>query len=127
MSLPLRDEKKFFKKSEDQFLRSLKEELYQTLALTFHTTPLKTCEVNNTLAIFLTMCSKTMKKRPKTQIDPPAQADLPKGEIARQALASRLRRGGKLMVMRRYFGAMHGPLDLSTNKAYRRQWNKKQA
>jgi hypothetical protein len=30
--------------------------------------------------------------------------------------------------MSRYFGVMRGPVDLSTNKAYRRQrWNKKRA
>jgi hypothetical protein len=55
------------------------------------------------------------------------ETGLPKGEIARQALAARLQRDGKLMVMKRYFGAMRGPSDLSTNKAYRRQWNKKRA
>lgn len=59
--------------------------------------------------------------------DEARQTGLPKGEIARQALASRLRRGGKLVVMRRYFGAMRGPSDLSTNKSYRRQWNKNRA
>jgi len=52
---------------------------------------------------------------------------LTKGEIARQALASRLERGGSLTVMKRYLGAVRGPSDLSTNKAYRRQWNKKRA
>ena len=51
---------------------------------------------------------------------------LAKGEIARQALESRLRKGGKLSVMQRHFGSMQGPADLSTNKAYRSQWNKKQ-
>ncbi|GEM_PF-974651 len=55
------------------------------------------------------------------------QTGLPKGEIARQALAARLQRGGGLSVMRRYAGAMRGPADLSTNKAYRRQWGKKRA
>jgi len=55
------------------------------------------------------------------------QTGLAKGEIARQALESRLQRGGKLAVMQRYFGAMRGPADLSTNKAYRRSWNKKRA
>lgn len=52
------------------------------------------------------------------------QTGLPKGEIARQALKSRLRGGGKLRVMRRHFGAMQGPSDLSTNKSYRRHWKK---
>lgn len=55
------------------------------------------------------------------------QTGLTKGEIARQALASRLERGGRLTVMKRYIGAVRGPSDLSTNKAYRRQWNKKRA
>lgn len=52
---------------------------------------------------------------------------LPKGEIARQALASRLQGGANLTVMKRYAGAMRGPSDLSTNKTYRRQWGKKRA
>lgn len=56
-----------------------------------------------------------------------ARTGLPKGEIARQALESRLQRGGKLAVMQRHFGAMRGPADLSTNKTYRRNWNKKRA
>jgi len=55
------------------------------------------------------------------------QTGLPKGEIARQALESRLQRGGKLAVIQRHFGAMRGPADLSTNKTYRRSWNKKRA
>jgi hypothetical protein len=56
-----------------------------------------------------------------------ARTGLPKGEIARQALESRLQRSGKLAVMQRHFGAMSGPADLSTNKTYRRSWNKKRA
>jgi len=55
------------------------------------------------------------------------QTGLAKGEIARQALAARLQRRGKLAVMARYFGAVSGPTDLSTNKAYRRSWNRKRA
>ncbi|MGA3267983.1 MAG: hypothetical protein ABSE16_14300 [Verrucomicrobiota bacterium] len=51
------------------------------------------------------------------------QTGLTKGEIARQALAWRLQRGGKLKVMPRYFGVASGPADLSTNKKYRRLWN----
>ncbi len=47
-----------------------------------------------------------------------------KGEIVRQALEAHLHHGGKLAVMKRHFGAMRGPSDLSTNKAYRRKWNK---
>ena len=53
------------------------------------------------------------------------QTGLAKGEIARQALEARLQRRGTLPVMQRYFGAMRGPSDLSTNKAYRRNWSKK--
>ena len=52
---------------------------------------------------------------------------LTKGAIARQALESRLQRGGKLTVMKRYMGIMRGPSDLGTNKKYRRQWNKTRA
>ncbi len=55
------------------------------------------------------------------------QTGLAKGEIARQALETRLQRGGKLTVMHRHFGAMEGPSDLSTNKSYRRTWGKKRA
>ena len=55
------------------------------------------------------------------------QTGLAKGEIARQALETRLHRGGKLAVMQRHFGVMAGPTDLSTNKVHRRAWNKKQA
>lgn len=75
------------------------------------------------------MCSKTMKKRPKTRIDHRAvlQAVLPKGEIERQAQALRLQHGSTLRVMKRYFGVMQGPSDLSTNTDYRRQRNKKVA
>ena len=49
---------------------------------------------------------------------------LPKGEIARQALESRLRSIGKLSIMEQHFGCMSGPSDLSTNKKYRRNWKK---
>jgi hypothetical protein len=55
------------------------------------------------------------------------QTGLAKGEIARQALESRLQGAGKLTVMQRHFGVMRGPSDLSTNKNYRRTWNKKRA
>ncbi|MBI4663052.1 MAG: hypothetical protein HY735_29945 [Verrucomicrobia bacterium] len=54
-----------------------------------------------------------------------SRTGLAKGEIARQALESRLRQGGKLAVMQRHFGAMNGPADLSTNKSYRRDWSKR--
>ena len=50
-----------------------------------------------------------------------SRTGLAKGEIARQALETRLQREGKLAVMQRHFGAMRGPADLSTNKAYRRK------
>lgn len=55
------------------------------------------------------------------------QTGLSKGELARQALAARLEHRGQLTVMSRHFGAMGGPADLSTNKAYRRTWGRKQA
>ena len=55
------------------------------------------------------------------------QSGLAKGEIARQALEARLSQTGKLTVMQRHFGTMDGPSDLSTNKAHRRNWNKKRA
>jgi hypothetical protein len=52
---------------------------------------------------------------------------LAKGEIARQALESRLQSAGKLSVIERHFGCIDGPSDLSTNKTYRRIWKKKRA
>ncbi len=52
------------------------------------------------------------------------QTGLPRGQIARQALEMRLRRTTRLAVMRRYFGKVRGPADLSSNKAYRRSWGK---
>jgi hypothetical protein len=55
------------------------------------------------------------------------QTGLAKGEIARQALKARLQPSAKLAVMRRHFGAMRGPPDLSTNKAYRRRWHQGRA
>jgi hypothetical protein len=51
----------------------------------------------------------------------------PKGEIARQALESRLRSTGKLSIMEQHFGCMSGPADLSTSKKYRRNWKKQRA
>ena len=39
------------------------------------------------------------------------QTGLAKGEIARQALESRLQNGGRLTVMQRHFGTMRGPSD----------------
>ena len=56
-----------------------------------------------------------------------SRTGLAKGEIARQAIEGRLRRGGKLAVMQRHFGAMRGPSDLSTNRSYRRNWGKTKA
>lgn len=55
------------------------------------------------------------------------QAGLSKGELARQALADRLHKSGALSVMRKHFGSMRGPKDLSVNRAYRKQWTRKRA
>ena len=55
------------------------------------------------------------------------QTGLAQGEIARQALAARLGSSRRLSVMRRYFGAVRGPADLSSNKVYRRTWGKRRA
>jgi len=52
------------------------------------------------------------------------ETGLTKGEIARQALAARLKARGKLTVMKKYFGAIAGARDLSTNKTYRRAWRR---
>ena len=59
--------------------------------------------------------------------DAEATADHAKGRDGGAALAARLERRGRLAVMPRHFGAMRGPADLSTNKAYRRTWGRKQA
>jgi hypothetical protein len=48
-----------------------------------------------------------------------------RGEIVRLALEERLKRQAGLRVMRKYFGVMDGPADLSTNRAYRREWPRK--
>jgi hypothetical protein len=53
------------------------------------------------------------------------ESGVSKGEIARQAIAARLRRSRRRSVMSQYFGVMRGPTDLSTNKAYRRAWTNK--
>ena len=50
---------------------------------------------------------------------------LAKGQIAREALAARLRQRPALTVMRRHFASADGPADLSSNKSYRRTWKKK--
>ena len=55
------------------------------------------------------------------------QTGLSKGQIARDALTARLQGDAKLEVLSRYFGVVKGPKDLSTNKAYRRDWKKKRA
>ena len=52
------------------------------------------------------------------------ESGIPRGELVRHAVAARLRKSSP-SVMARYFGAMRGPSDLSTNKAYRRSWTKK--
>jgi Ribbon-helix-helix protein, copG family len=52
------------------------------------------------------------------------ESGIPRGELVRQAVAARFRKNSP-SVMARYFGAMRGPADLSTNKAYRRSWTKK--
>ena len=53
------------------------------------------------------------------------QSGVSKGEIVRQAIADRLQRTGAASVMARHVGVMRGPVDLSTNKAYRRAWSRK--
>ena len=53
------------------------------------------------------------------------ESGLPKGDIVRQAVAAHLKNAGGPSVMSRHFGAVRGPADLSTNKAYRRAWTKK--
>jgi len=54
-----------------------------------------------------------------------SQTGFSKGEIARQALESWFAERGRAPAMRRYFGIVQGPPDLSTNKSYRRNWGKK--
>jgi predicted DNA-binding protein len=53
------------------------------------------------------------------------RSGVPKGAIVRQAVAAHLGAARDLTVMARYFGAIRGPGDLSTNKAYRRAWTKR--
>ena len=79
------------------------------------------------LAMSDTLTIRLGEKLARDLADEARQTGLAKGEIARQALESRLRRAGKLNVMRHYFGTMSGPPELSTNKAYRRRWKKKRA
>ena len=52
------------------------------------------------------------------------RAGVSKGEIVRQALAARLRAEGASTTLKRHFGVMSGPRDLSTNRDYRRTWGK---
>lgn len=56
--------------------------------------------------------------------DASKQTGLSQGEIARQALQARLREPARLSVMKSYFATARGPRDLSTNKAYRRNWKR---
>ena len=53
-----------------------------------------------------------------------SKSGISKGEIARQAIAARLQSKDKVSTLQRHFGVMSGPSDLSTNKEYRRSWNK---
>lgn len=53
------------------------------------------------------------------------ESGVARGEIVRQAVAAHLKRTRGVSVMSRHFGSMHGPADLSTNKAYRRAWTKR--
>ncbi|OFV92108.1 MAG: hypothetical protein A3H95_05180 [Acidobacteria bacterium RIFCSPLOWO2_02_FULL_64_15] len=55
------------------------------------------------------------------------QSGVSKGEIVRQAIAAHLLKDASSSVMSKYFGVMRGPVDLSTNRAYRRAWAKKRA
>jgi predicted DNA-binding protein len=52
------------------------------------------------------------------------ESGIPRGELVRQAIAARLEKRDSPTVMARHFGRMRGPVDLSTNKAYRRAWTK---
>ncbi|MCC7376027.1 MAG: CopG family transcriptional regulator [Verrucomicrobiales bacterium] len=56
-----------------------------------------------------------------------SKAGVSKGEIARQAIIARLGTRRKASSLARHFGVMKGPSDLSTNKEYRRTWNKGRA
>lgn len=53
------------------------------------------------------------------------ESGMSKGEIVRQAVAARLRKTRPRSVISKHFGVMRGPVDLSTNRAYRRAWTKK--
>ena len=53
------------------------------------------------------------------------RSGIPKGAIVREAVAAHLGTARDLTVMSRHFGAIRGPADLSTNKAYRRAWTKR--
>jgi hypothetical protein len=53
------------------------------------------------------------------------ESGVPKGAIVREAIAARLQDTTRSSVMSRHFATVHGPEDLSTNKAYRRAWTRK--
>jgi hypothetical protein len=57
--------------------------------------------------------------------DEAEETGVSKGEIARQALEKRFRKGKRIMVMKKYFGSTDGAHDLSSNKAHRKTWGKK--
>ena len=54
------------------------------------------------------------------------ESGTPKGEIVRQAITERLTRDAAVSTIARHFGTVRGPRDLSTNKAYRRAWHRKE-
>jgi hypothetical protein len=56
--------------------------------------------------------------------DESRKSGLSKGQIARDALKVRLQQSSKLAVMKRHFGKVSGPEDLSVNKDYRRDWKR---
>jgi hypothetical protein len=79
------------------------------------------------LAVDETLTVRMGKKLADALQNEAQQTGLTKGEIARQALAARLGRNGGMTAVRRHFGAITGPSDLSTNKSYRQSWAKKRA
>jgi hypothetical protein len=72
-----------------------------------------------------TLTIRLDEKMARALSDEAKQTGLSKGEIARDALAARLKAKSTFSVMHRYVGVVRGPEDLSVNKAYRRNWNKK--
>jgi len=104
----------------------------RSYCLTPATTTNKICIASLPLLYYTKSMNETLTVRLGKELADALQTEaresgLAKGEIARQALKARLGQKGGLPVMRRYFGVMGGPSDLSTNKAYRRTWNKKPA